>query len=165
VDHEEMAAGGWSLGISSCALPTGLNLTPTISKVGPPPVTVSPRGGFGEIDEDTSLWPNCSYTVTLATRPGLTTGLLDRDGIDNNLTFAICDHVSTTLAAGITATDTTITVASSAGFPATPFNALLVSSMEVVTVNSISGNTWTVVRGQLGTTAAAAAAGVTASAG
>ena len=163
VDHEEMSAGGWELGISSCGLPSGLNITPTASTIGPPPVTVAPRGGFGTIDEDTSLWPNCSYTVTLTTRPALTTGLIDRDGINNSLTFAICSHVGTTLAAGINATQTAITVASSAGFPATPFNAMVASTFEVITVNSVSGTTWNVTRGQAGTTAAAAAAGATVS--
>jgi hypothetical protein len=63
----------------------------------------------------------------------------------------------------VSRSQTTITVASSAGFPATPFNALLVSTFEVITVNSVSGATWNVTRGQAGTTAAAAAAGATVS--
>ncbi len=162
VDHEEMAAGGWSLGINSCAIDE--NLTPATPIVGPP-VTTDGRGGYGQIDVDTSLWPNCSYLVTLATRPGLTTGVADRGAIDNNLTFAICNHAGTTLTAAITATQTGISVASSAGFPATPFNALLPSTGEIVTVNAVAGTSWTVLRGQAGTTAAAAAAGATVSAG
>jgi hypothetical protein len=164
VDHEQMAAGGWSLGIGACALPLGLNLTPTASTPGPPPVTVSSRGGYGTIDEDTSLWPNCSYTVGLSTRPGLTTGTYDRPGNPNTLTFAICDHVGTTLTAPISATSSSMSVSSSAGFPATPFNAFLPSTGEIITVNAVSGTTWTVVRGQAGTTAAAAATGATVSA-
>lgn len=162
VDHEEMKAGGWSLGISSCALNEGI--TPSASTLGPPPVTLSARGGFGTVDVDTSLWPNCSYTVGLSTRPGLTTGIYDRPGSDNLLTFAICDHAGTTLAAGITAAQTSISVSSSAGFPATPFNAFLPSTGEIITVNSAAGATWTVLRGQAGTAAAAASAGSTVSA-
>ena len=57
-----------------------------------PGLTVTSRGGSGTIVEDTSTWCNCSYTVTLATTPGLTNGLTDRSVEDNDLTFAICDH-------------------------------------------------------------------------
>lgn len=89
VDHEEMAAGAWSLDVSSCSPSAPGNITPTVSGPG---VTVSPRGGWGTIVEDTSKWTNCSYTVTLTTRPGLTTGLLNRSAIPNPLTFCICDH-------------------------------------------------------------------------
>ncbi len=63
--------------------------------------------------------------------------------------------VSTTLAAAITATDTSITVASSTGFPTSgSFNVEI--GTEIMTVTNVSGDTWTVVRGQKGTTAAAA---------
>jgi hypothetical protein len=164
-DHEEMGVGSWSLGITSCLLDE--NITPTASSAGPPPVTVTTgptgRGGYGTINVDTSLWPNCSYVVTLSTRPGLTTGLLDREGIDNLLTFAICDHAGTTLTTAITASQTLITVAASAGFPATPFNALLPATKEIIQVTAVSGASWTVMRGQAGTTATAAAAGATVS--
>ncbi len=161
VDHEEMNSGAWSLGIYSCALPATLAITPTVSSPGPPPVTVTPRGGSGTIVENTSMWPNCSYTAFLDTRPGLTTGLVDRQAIPDTLTFAICDHTVTSLAAGITAIQTSITVTSSVGFPATPFNVLLVSTWEIMTVTNVAGTTWTVVRGQGGTSAAAAVAGAT----
>jgi hypothetical protein len=89
VDHEEMAAGAWSLGISSCSKSAPPDITPHVSGPG---VTVDARGGWGTIVEDTSKWENCSYTVTLATRPGLTTGLVDRGVWSNSLTFAICSH-------------------------------------------------------------------------
>ena len=92
VDHEEMNSGAWSLGISSCSGSAPGNITPTVSTPGPPPVTVTPRGGSGTIVENTSTWCNCSYTVTLTTRPGLTTGLTDRSPIYDSLTFTICDH-------------------------------------------------------------------------
>ncbi len=157
VDHEEMSAGAWSLGISSCALSEGL--TPSVSN--PPLVNLTGRGGYGTINVDTSLWPNCSYTVDLDTRPGLTTGIWDRQGEANLLTFAICNHVNTALTAPINSSQTSLSVANSAGFPATPFNALLVSTGEIVQVTAVSGTTWTVARGQAGTTAAAAAVGAT----
>jgi hypothetical protein len=95
VDHEQMGAGSWSLVISSCALASDIDLI----DIPPPPspitgvtFTAAGRGGAGTIVEDTSTWCNCSYTVTLATTPGLTTGLIDRSVEDNSLTFAICNH-------------------------------------------------------------------------
>jgi hypothetical protein len=92
VDHEEMDSGAWSLSITSCSPSAPGDITPTVSSPGPPPVTVSPRGGFGTIVENTSGWTSCSYVVQLVTRPGLTTGLFDRRGEDNLLTFCICGH-------------------------------------------------------------------------
>ena len=89
-DHEEMDAGAWSLSITSCSKSAPGDITPAVSV--PPDLTVSPRGGHGKIVEDTSSWLPCSYTVTLATRPGLTTGLIDRGVWDNPLTFCICGH-------------------------------------------------------------------------
>lgn len=88
-DHEEMAAGAWSLGISSCSVSAPGDITPHISGPG---VTVTSRGGSGTIVETTSGWLSCSYTVTLTTRPGLTTGLVDRGAWSNPLTFCICGH-------------------------------------------------------------------------
>jgi hypothetical protein len=71
---------------------------------------------------------------------------------------------STTLqtAIGGAASDTTLIVVSSAGFPATPFNAVIGSTAggyEIVTVSGVSGTTWTVARAQQLTTSAPAAAG------
>ena len=88
-DHEEMDAGAWSLGISSCSVSAPGDITPHVSGPG---VIVSSRGGSGTIVEDTSKWLSCSYTVTLSTRPGLTTGLVDRAVWNNPLTFCICGH-------------------------------------------------------------------------
>jgi hypothetical protein len=90
-DHEEMDSGAWSLSISSRSKSAPGVITPAVSGPG---VTVSPRGGFGEIVEDTSGWLPCSYTATLTTRPGLTTGLNDRSAWPNSLTFCICGHNS-----------------------------------------------------------------------
>lgn len=89
VDHEEMDAGSWSLVITSCALAMPLDITPAASGG---TVTLSPRGGFGTIVEDTSNWANCSYTVTLNTTPALTDGHNDRGTLPNSQTFAICSH-------------------------------------------------------------------------
>jgi hypothetical protein len=89
VDHEEMDSGDWSLSITSCSHSAPNDITPTVSG---PTVTLSARGGFGTIVEDTSTWENCSYTASLSTRPGLTTGLVDRGTWTNPLTFAICGH-------------------------------------------------------------------------
>ena len=94
VDHEQLGAGSWSLGISSCALPPhpgSEDLTPSDPTVGVT-FTAGGRGAAGTIVVDTSAWCNCSYTVTLDTRPGQTNGLNDRSTEDNPLTFAICSH-------------------------------------------------------------------------
>jgi len=59
-----------------------------------------------------------------------------------------------TLAAGVNAAVTTVTVAAPIGFPATaPFKIRI--EQEVLRVTTIAGNTWTVVRGVDGATAAA----------
>jgi hypothetical protein len=120
-DHEEMNSGGWSLGISSCSPSAPGNITPTVSGPG---VTVTPRGGWGTIVENTG-------------------------------------GAVTTLAAAISASQTSITVASSVGFPSAPFTAWLCGTGETVRVTAVSGTTLTALRGQDGTTAAAAPAGAT----
>jgi hypothetical protein len=89
VDHEEMDSGAWSLSITSCSKSAPGDITPTVSGPG---VTVTAPGGSGTIVENTSTWLSCSYTVWLVTRPGLTTGLLDRTAWSNPLTFCICGH-------------------------------------------------------------------------
>ena len=67
---------------------------------------------------------------------------------------------STTLASAITASQTTITVASNGGFPSPNFYVSIGAEILLVTAVSGAGNTtWTVVRGQQGTTAVAAAVG------
>lgn len=55
----------------------------------------------------------------------------------------------TTLSAGITAAQTSITVASSSGWPPTPFTAVIdigLSTQEPVDVSNVSGTTWTITR-------------------
>lgn len=84
-DHEEMSP--LSLEITSCALSTAITLLPT----GSPPATLhlGARGGYGSDDQPITSGP-CSYTVTLTTLPLLTTGIINRSGYDNRLTFCIC---------------------------------------------------------------------------
>jgi hypothetical protein len=61
----------------------------------------------------------------------------------------------TTLAAAVTSTTaTTITVASSAGYPSGPCDFTVGCDTELMQVTNISGTTWTVTRGAEGTTAA-----------
>jgi hypothetical protein len=96
VDHEDinepLGAGSWSLEISSCAIPTD-DITPPQPPSPPTPgVTLTNRGGFGTIPENTTSWPSCSYTVKLTTTPALTTGIFDRSANPNSLTFCICGH-------------------------------------------------------------------------
>src|SRR5260370_32476114 len=72
---------------------------------------------------------------------------------------------STTLASPISAAQTSITVPSSAAAPAHPFNVAVCAipgdPVEIITVNTVAATTWTVVRGQDGTAAAAAGIGAT----
>ena len=60
--------------------------------------------------------------------------------------------VTTTLTASITSSQTSLTVTSSSLFPSGSFQVLIGS--EIISVNSVAGTTWTVQRGQNGTTAA-----------
>jgi hypothetical protein len=61
-------------------------------------------------------------------------------------------HATTTLSAAITTTTaTSLTVASSTGFPSTPFT--IVVDSELMTVTNVAGTTWTVTRGVSGSTA------------
>jgi hypothetical protein len=98
VDHEELNAGTWSLTITSCCSSSAPgNITPPYPPAPLPPgdtviFTAGDRGASGTILEDTSEWGNCSYVVQLDTTPKLTTGLLDRGTLTNQLTFAICSH-------------------------------------------------------------------------
>ena len=64
--------------------------------------------------------------------------------------------VKTTLFVGITASETKMTVASTAGYPAAPFTVIVEPDSpgeEVVLVTAITGNQWDVVRGFDGTAA------------
>ena len=76
------------------------------------------------------------------------------------LQYVLTPPVATTLSASITASATTITVASDADFPAPDFSIAIGAEILQVTAIGGAGNaTWTVARGQQGTVAAAAATG------
>lgn len=67
--------------------------------------------------------------------------------------------VQTTLFAGITPTDSTLTVVDDTGYPTTPFAIVVdvgaATLEEVMLVTAVAGTTWTVTRGYDGTTARA----------
>lgn len=89
VDHEEM--GPWSVVISSCALPSDVMLWQAPPPPPPPAtLTLTARGGYGSLDQSTTSYPPCSYTVTLTTTPLLTDGINNRSSYPNSLTFCIC---------------------------------------------------------------------------
>jgi hypothetical protein len=90
VDHEEMDAGTWTLQITSCSPSAPGDVT--AAAIAAPGASITPRGGAGTLNENTTHWDNCSYTATLSTTPALTTGLIPRSVNQNPLTFAICAH-------------------------------------------------------------------------
>lgn len=78
------------------------------------------------------------------------------------------NNANTTLASGITSSATSISVTSSTGFPSptgsqyfycTLADAATQQTIEIVQVTAVSGTTWTVVRGQDGTTGTAFSVG------
>ena len=69
------------------------------------------------------------------------------------------NNVSTTLSGAIDDSTTSITVASSSGFPSVNFRVLIDS--ELLLVTNVSGTTWTVSRGAEGTTPASHSDGAT----
>ncbi|HKF49742.1 MAG TPA: hypothetical protein VKB38_20445 [Terracidiphilus sp.] len=90
-DHEMLGEGDWALSITSCS-PSAPGNIPVPNPTPGVTFTAGGRGASGSIVENTTAWDNCSYTAHLVTRPALTTGLADRTGIDNQLTFCICGH-------------------------------------------------------------------------
>ncbi len=68
---------------------------------------------------------------------------------------------TTTRPAATTATQTTVTVAAAAGFPATAGYYVRIDNEVLLVTGGAGTTTWTVQRGQLGTTAAAHASGAT----
>jgi hypothetical protein len=77
VDHERMRS--WSVGISSAAGAQPLS-TPLPSGTGP-------RGSFGIVNENTSGWAKCSYTLSLTALLSMTNGTIDDSGRTYPLTF------------------------------------------------------------------------------
>lgn len=74
------------------------------------------------------------------------------------MSYQFSNNATTTLSGAITAGDTTLSVVSAAGFPASGDFTIVIDS-EILLVTGIAGSTWTVARGAEGTTAAAHSAG------
>jgi len=78
----------------------------------------------------------------------------------DSLTYLLTPPLATTLAAPIGAADPTLTVTSAAGFPSPDFYISIGSEvLQVTAVGGIGNTTWTVLRGQQGTTGTTALAG------
>ena len=98
------------------------------------------------------------------TQPSVYDALRSLEAMSQKVTGSgpVLTTASATLAAAITNTQTTITVTSAIGFPAPNFYINVGAEILLVTAVGGADNTsWTVVRGQLGSTPAAAASGAT----
>ena len=73
--------------------------------------------------------------------------------------YQFFNDVGSALASNCTSSATTITVASSAGYPGGTTKFVILIGSELMLVTGVSGTTWTVTRGVEGTTAAAHTAG------
>ncbi len=123
-------------------------------------VTAWTIGGAGPIVGDTGLPPLPTLGVS-APRNGTIvfqlpafTSLTNTNGI-TSCTYTVnyideSSTTSTTLAAAVSSSATTIQVASSTGFTV---GSMVAIDMETVTIQAISGTTWTVQRGRMGSTA------------
>jgi hypothetical protein len=155
-----------------CAWVTSVTCTEFCSCVCPP-AGISPWfTSIGTLDYDTqidSALPATGLTVgatqaffsTLRLN-GFLTQTLGGQPLEYCFEYVPVNPAATTITANIGAADVSLTVASSAGFPATPFIAVIGSAngaYEIITITGVAGATWTVARGQQGTTAAAANAG------
>jgi hypothetical protein len=128
-------------------------------------------GGLNYITQVDSALPATGLTdgdtrafFSLLRLNGILTQTLSGQPLEYVFEFSPVTLASTTLQTAILASDTSISVMSSAGFPATPFNVVIGSAAggyEIMTVTVVTATTWTVLRGQKGTTAAAAAVGAT----
>jgi hypothetical protein len=121
---------------------------PSVGDTGVPPV---PTAGITVPRDGTIVFAAPEFS-TLANTAGISSCTYRVNYVDE------LGVVSTTLAAEIGAADTTIQVASSAGFSAGNVIAL---DAESIVIQSISGTTWTVQRGQCASTAATHASGAT----
>ncbi len=79
-DHEQMKE--WDVAITSAALATPVG-------VANGPTAALPRGDGAIQAVPTGTFPSCSYVVTLRTRAGLTTGLIDNLGRSQQKTFCV----------------------------------------------------------------------------
>ena len=91
---------------------------------------------------------------------GLGVAIIGINDLCDTSTQALAAYSTTLSTGGITETQTSMVVTSAAGFPAPPFSVSIGSEILLVTAVGGSGDTtWTVSRGQQGTTAVAATAG------
>jgi len=123
-------------------------LNPTVTSVAPDPdLDVLP---FGGTPADLNL---SDHLAALQSALGLSAG-------DTATLIGLTSTVNTSLSTEIAAAQTPIDVVSDAGFPAPNFTVNIGSEVLLVTgVSGVGNTTWTVLRGQNGTTAAPAANG------
>ncbi len=95
-------------------------------------------------DPDGGYWIAGSSNSILPIAPGTDPRLWERNG----------NRAATTLAAGVTAADDTITVESATGFPFAPTYNIVIDQEEMTVTQIAGGTTWTVRRGVNGTTPA-----------
>ncbi len=142
---------------------------------GPTPVVIAltPPGGVDDLN------PNPGASLVLYRWYGFDAAYNPYVGVDSNIptftdpttnasqidTLATTSNQSTnanpvvtSVAGNMLAGDTTMTVVSSAGVPATPF--VVQVDNELIQVTGVAGTTWTISRGFLGTTAAAHFGGI-----
>jgi hypothetical protein len=131
-------------------------------------VTAWTIGGAGPSVGDTNVPPLPVAGISVPRDGTIVFAAPEFSTLVNTATISSCTYqvnyldelsvVSTTLAAAIGATDTTIQVASSAGFAA---GSMVAVEAETIIIQSISGTTWTVQRGQSASTAASHASAAT----
>jgi uncharacterized protein YceK len=128
-----------------------------------PPVVAPPAADYSTWYENSIPGPSQSCTTSSGTPPTFDTNYPARDNsvaTSFDLTPAssyycrVGQGAETTLNSAITASQTTITVASSTGFPTTQFNVRIDDEYMTVT-GGFGTTTWTVVRGAKGSTATA----------
>jgi len=116
-----------------------------------------PQGSGTALDALDSRRPDIRHL--LLNCPNSDTELPYIDLVIELLADKVSPPASTKLSSSIDATQTSMTVDSDAGFPAPSFSVLVGAEIILVTTVGGAGNrTWTIVRGQQGTTAAAATA-------
>ncbi len=120
-----------------------------------PGTTINEGGGISAVATTMSVGSNFNFPVTAL--PGAPF-VVQVDNEQLEVTSVLTTTIDVPLV-GIAATDTTITVASSAGFPPTPFDVQI--GLEQVEVTNVAGTVWTVVRGIDGTVPAAYSNGAT----
>lgn len=135
-------------GTATGSLYSQVFLNPAVTSVAPDPdMAILPSGGTPS-DQDLS-----DHLPAIQAALGISAS-------DATLLIALTPFVGTTLTAAITATQTSLAVASDAGFPVPNFFVNIGSETLLVTaVSGVGNTTWTVARGQKGTKAAAASNG------